>query len=344
MPSAARSAGGARRPGLGKGVERKRRRRPSEQSASLAAAGEILQRRRSEKHRGECELEIVFYLCLRLCSIRLVIACSWASWKHWSTASRRLLSRHPWSRSRALHSALQCWRTSTRWPNRCNTTASSELSASGTAQTPARCSISWLMALRRSPSSMTVSYVFLVVSRFCRCPFCTVGWFGKGIYFTSSAKYAMRYCSTPRVLVLCYALLLNPYPLVADDAPAGKEPEQFALFGRGNYKHYQVCLCVVSRFDFVYCSVTMFACRRLSPCRRWISAPPLVCSCLLVCTCWLMLFALCRPVDCDVRRAGGFPGSLHSAANCRPPNLIKSNHQPRTIYCFKTVFHQHLMY
>lgn len=139
---------------------------------------------------------------------------------------------------------------------------------------------------------------------FCRCVrICSrglcAGWFGKGIYLTSSAKYALRYCKNPKVLVLCYALLLNPYPLIADDAPEDKEPEQFALYGRGNHKNYQVRVCLCS-FVFVFvdlclCSVIMLAFRLLNQCRPWIFARLLVCSlaCLFVSVCVF----LSRPID-----------------------------------------------
>jgi len=39
------------------------------------------------------------------------------------------------------------------------------------------------------------------------------------------------------VLIMCYALLLNPYPVVSADAPLDVDPSQFAFYGKGNYKH-----------------------------------------------------------------------------------------------------------
>lgn len=58
------------------------------------------------------------------------------------------------------------------------------------------------------------------------------GWYGKGIYFTSSAAYAARYCNdTDACLIMCYILILNPFPIVFSD---GRR-----FNGRGNYKNYQ---------------------------------------------------------------------------------------------------------
>ncbi|CAF2528187.1 unnamed protein product [Rotaria sp. Silwood2] len=66
------------------------------------------------------------------------------------------------------------------------------------------------------------------------------GWYGKAIYFTSSAKYATRYFREDNgCLVMCYVLLLNPFPVVSDDAPPDVPPEKFRFYGRGNYKNYQ---------------------------------------------------------------------------------------------------------
>jgi len=65
------------------------------------------------------------------------------------------------------------------------------------------------------------------------------GWFGKGIYFTTHARYALRYCRNPKCLLLCYVLLLNPFPVVADDAKLDQQPSDFRFYAKGNYKNYQ---------------------------------------------------------------------------------------------------------
>ncbi|CAF0838037.1 unnamed protein product [Didymodactylos carnosus] len=65
------------------------------------------------------------------------------------------------------------------------------------------------------------------------------GWFGSAMYLTSSAKYATNYSGNHECLVLCYVLILNPFPVVASDAPSTAEPQQFRFYGAGNYKSYQ---------------------------------------------------------------------------------------------------------
>ncbi|CAF1463299.1 unnamed protein product [Adineta steineri] len=66
------------------------------------------------------------------------------------------------------------------------------------------------------------------------------GWFGKAMYFTSSAKYATRYCGqTGGCLIMCYLLLLNPFPVTRTDAPPAVSPNRFRFYGKGNYKNYQ---------------------------------------------------------------------------------------------------------
>ncbi|CAF1237850.1 unnamed protein product [Rotaria sordida] len=66
------------------------------------------------------------------------------------------------------------------------------------------------------------------------------GWYGKAMYFTSSAKYATRYCGeTDGCLIMCYILLLNPFPVVAADVPLTVSPTSFRLYGKGNHKNYQ---------------------------------------------------------------------------------------------------------
>jgi hypothetical protein len=66
------------------------------------------------------------------------------------------------------------------------------------------------------------------------------GWYGKAMYFTSSAKYATRYCSTNGgCLIMCYIVLLNRFPVVSADAPLNVSPTKFRFYGRGNHKNYQ---------------------------------------------------------------------------------------------------------
>ncbi len=66
------------------------------------------------------------------------------------------------------------------------------------------------------------------------------GWYGKAIYFTSSAKYATRYCGdSGGCLIMCYVLLLNPFPVISTDAPSAVSPDRFRFYGKGNYKNYQ---------------------------------------------------------------------------------------------------------
>ncbi|CAF4167820.1 unnamed protein product [Adineta steineri] len=67
------------------------------------------------------------------------------------------------------------------------------------------------------------------------------GWFGKGIYFSSSAEYASRYCppNENACLLMCYVLVLNPFPVIHDDAPKNAKPRDFRFYGSGNYGTYQ---------------------------------------------------------------------------------------------------------
>lgn len=67
------------------------------------------------------------------------------------------------------------------------------------------------------------------------------GWYGKAMYFTSSAKYATRYCGgeSGGCLIMCYILLLNPFPVVSADAPPNISPASFRFYGKGNYRNYQ---------------------------------------------------------------------------------------------------------
>ncbi|CAF4173892.1 unnamed protein product, partial [Adineta steineri] len=67
------------------------------------------------------------------------------------------------------------------------------------------------------------------------------GWFGKGMYFSSSAEYASRYCpkNEDACLIMCYVLVLNPFPVIYDDAPEDVKPKQFRFYGRGNHRTFQ---------------------------------------------------------------------------------------------------------
>ncbi|CAF0856478.1 unnamed protein product [Adineta steineri] len=67
------------------------------------------------------------------------------------------------------------------------------------------------------------------------------GWFGKGMYFSSSAEYASRYCpqNEDACLLMCYVLVLNPFPVIYDDAPEDVKPHKFRFYGRGNHRAYQ---------------------------------------------------------------------------------------------------------
>ncbi|CAF1199812.1 unnamed protein product [Didymodactylos carnosus] len=57
------------------------------------------------------------------------------------------------------------------------------------------------------------------------------GWYGNGIYFTSSAQYASVYSGKNGCIVMCYVLVLNPFPII-DMKDGGR------FQGRGNYKNY----------------------------------------------------------------------------------------------------------
>ncbi|CAF1097902.1 unnamed protein product [Adineta steineri] len=67
------------------------------------------------------------------------------------------------------------------------------------------------------------------------------GWFGKGMYFSSSAEYASRYCPQDKnaCLLMCYVLVLNPFPVIYDDAPEDVQPDKFRFYGRGNHRTFQ---------------------------------------------------------------------------------------------------------
>jgi len=63
------------------------------------------------------------------------------------------------------------------------------------------------------------------------------GWFGKGIYFTTHPKYALKYCENMAdpCLVLCYIILFNPYPVVWEDA---KSQSDMLLAGKANHQNF----------------------------------------------------------------------------------------------------------
>ena len=51
------------------------------------------------------------------------------------------------------------------------------------------------------------------------------GWDGKAMYFTSSARYAARYCPEGGgCSIMCYISLLNPFPAVSADATLKVSP------------------------------------------------------------------------------------------------------------------------
>ncbi|CAF1379724.1 unnamed protein product, partial [Didymodactylos carnosus] len=76
------------------------------------------------------------------------------------------------------------------------------------------------------------------------------GWYGKAMYFTSSAKYATHYIEgTDGCLILCYVIILNPFPVIADDALPNVSPNKFRFYGRGNHKRYQCHYALVSPTD-----------------------------------------------------------------------------------------------
>ena len=79
------------------------------------------------------------------------------------------------------------------------------------------------------------------------------GWFGTAMYFTSSAKYAAEYIGSNGCLIMCYVALLNPFPVIADDAPPGTSSKNFRFYGRGNYANYQCHYVPVAPVDEMRC-------------------------------------------------------------------------------------------
>ncbi|CAF1533904.1 unnamed protein product, partial [Adineta steineri] len=39
--------------------------------------------------------------------------------------------------------------------------------------------------------------------------------------------------------IMCYVLVLNPFPVIYDDAPEDVKPEKFRFYGRGNHRTFQ---------------------------------------------------------------------------------------------------------
>ncbi|CAF1108879.1 unnamed protein product [Rotaria sordida] len=65
------------------------------------------------------------------------------------------------------------------------------------------------------------------------------GWYGTAMYLTSSAEYAAKYTDYGGCLIMCYVVLLNPFPVITDDAPLNVSSSNFRFYGRGNYSNYQ---------------------------------------------------------------------------------------------------------
>jgi len=76
------------------------------------------------------------------------------------------------------------------------------------------------------------------------------GWFGNGIYFSTYPEYAFRYCMNKNdpCLVMCYLLLVNPYPIIYDDA---KSANHLVFWNKGNYKNYGCNYVPVVQYDDV---------------------------------------------------------------------------------------------
>jgi hypothetical protein len=63
--------------------------------------------------------------------------------------------------------------------------------------------------------------------------------FGTGMYFTSSGGYATNDMTPNDCLVMCYVVLLNPFPVITDDAPPGIPKTKFRFYGNRNHSNYQ---------------------------------------------------------------------------------------------------------
>lgn len=69
------------------------------------------------------------------------------------------------------------------------------------------------------------------------------GWYGKGVYFSSSAQYASQYCKGKKdpCLILCYLLTPSPYPIIEEDAPRSldmSEDHKFRFFAKGAHSKF----------------------------------------------------------------------------------------------------------
>ena len=73
--------------------------------------------------------------------------------------------------------------------------------------------------------------------------------FGTGMYFTSSAGYATNGMKPNDCLVMCYVVLLNPFPVITDDAPPGVPKTKFRFYDNRNYSNYQCHYIPVAPID-----------------------------------------------------------------------------------------------
>ena len=53
------------------------------------------------------------------------------------------------------------------------------------------------------------------------------------MYRNGLAFYALKYCGKPKVLVMCYVVLVNPFPLLACDAPDDVSEKEFRFYSKG---------------------------------------------------------------------------------------------------------------
>lgn len=65
------------------------------------------------------------------------------------------------------------------------------------------------------------------------------GWFGNGIYLSSTAKDASVSTGSNECLILCYAILLNPFPIITDDARPNTPPEKFRFYNCEKHANYR---------------------------------------------------------------------------------------------------------
>jgi|GEM_PF-2599703 len=87
------------------------------------------------------------------------------------------------------------------------------------------------------------------------------GYFGSGKYFTTSARYAQMY--NPRILILSWVSMLDPFPVVNDCPHPGKGSDMRMLEGKAAYQHYKAHYIPVAntRPDFPG-SMEYFPCAR----------------------------------------------------------------------------------